>query len=109
MKRTYRTIAFALAAALLFATAPASGAPAGLDAKRRDAERVRAEIARQGQRLSVATEEYNEAGLRRQGLDGKLARVRRDMRVAEEQWIALKAQLGKRVRYLYMHPGSWAI
>src|SRR5207247_2560981 len=77
-------------------------------AKRGEAVHLADEIEKQGELLSIATEDYNQASVRRARVDGKLARLRRDLDGAERRWTDLKLRLGLRVRYLYMHPGSWA-
>lgn len=98
----------ALLASAAGAAVPVGAAPGGLDAKKREAARLEAEIERQGERLSVANEQYNEAALERAALDGKIARTSKDIQAAQDRWQGLKTRLGRRVRLLYMHPGAWA-
>jgi cell wall-associated NlpC family hydrolase len=103
-----RAAGVVLLTAVLAGCTPASAAPSGLDAKRKEATRLQREIERQGERLSIATEDYNEASLTRGELDGKVARARKELQVSEDRWAVLKQRLGRRVRMLYMHPGIWA-
>ncbi|HVE92734.1 MAG TPA: NlpC/P60 family protein [Actinomycetota bacterium] len=104
-----RPIALAAVVALLVsATAPAGAAPTGVDDKRREAQRIEREIAQRGERLSIATEEFNKARLARQGLETRLGDLRRERLAAQERWNELKDRFSQRARVLYMHPGSWA-
>lgn len=103
--RTLRwLIALALAAGAL-AVAPSAGAQT-LDAKRSQAEALEARIREQGSRLSVAGEDFNEARVQREQLAGKADSARSLVVTAEKQWAGLRAQLGRRARLLYMHPGA---
>jgi cell wall-associated NlpC family hydrolase len=65
-----------------------------------------AELDRAGERLQIVTEEYNEARLRRQALDVKLAGAREDVERSEARLAAERKKLGMAVRDLYMHPAK---
>jgi cell wall-associated NlpC family hydrolase len=107
---TRRTARWLLACVSLLSIAQAAeAAPQTLDAKRREASKLTAQIEASGERLSAATEDFNAAQVQRARIDGKLARARHDLDGAEQQWGRLKHRLGQRVRFLYMHPGGWAI
>lgn len=77
-----------------------------LDAKRAEAAALRARIEQQGRALSLADEAYNSARIERQTLEARAMSARRLVAAAEARWIGLKAQLARRVRLLYMHPGA---
>jgi cell wall-associated NlpC family hydrolase len=95
---------FALATGLTMHVPPASAAP--LAAKQAQAASLEAKIRAQGQRLSVAGEDYNEARLARQSVQARTDGARSVVVAAEQRWGALRDQLGKRARALYMHPGA---
>ncbi len=59
-----------------------------------------------GDRLQTATEEYNEARLRRAALDEQLAASRGKVQASEARLAGARERLGTAVRDLYMHPGS---
>ena len=81
-------------------------AVAQIDAKRAEAEALRNRIAEQGRSLSLADEQFNQARLERQRIEGEAASARTMVAAAEERWNALRSQLGERVRLLYKHPGA---
>jgi cell wall-associated NlpC family hydrolase len=97
-------LTFALVLGLFTLAPPVPAAP--LESARQEAEALESRIRSQGQRLSVADEDYNEARLERQSIDAKAASARSMVVSAEQRWSALKAQLGRRARVLYMHPGA---
>lgn len=104
----HRSVRWLLALALtagVFAAAPTSAAQT-LDAKRRQAEVLEARIREQGSRLSIAGEDYNEARVQRELLQDRAEGARSLVVTAEKQWAGLRAQLGRRARMLYMHPGA---
>ncbi len=108
MKRHKTTPIAILLALCLGTTAPAFGQSGDLDAKRSEAARLEAQIESQGERLSMAQEDYNYASDERRRLEAKLDEVRSDLQAAEDRWTELKALLGQRVRNLYKRPGFWA-
>jgi cell wall-associated NlpC family hydrolase len=61
---------------------------------------------RASERLSRATEAYNEARLKRAALDTKLANARASVARSEAGLKATTRQLGRAVRNLYMHPAA---
>jgi cell wall-associated NlpC family hydrolase len=87
--------------------APAAHADT-LESKRAQAAALARQIAAGGSRLSIADERYNQARIRRQSLDAQAATARSLEKAAKQQWILLRAQLSRRVRSLYMHPGAVA-
>jgi cell wall-associated NlpC family hydrolase len=89
----------------LIALAPPVGAQS-LDAKRAEAAALEARIRQQGSRLSIAAEDFNAARLERERLQAKAQGARTLVQSAEQRWGALRDQLGKRARVLYMHPGA---
>lgn len=105
--RIRRITAVATSLAMLVALAPAvRSAPEGLEAERSRAREIESRIEEQGQRLSIADEEYNQAVLERRRLDRRLDATRDTLAEAEERWDELKTRLAERVRVLYKHPGS---
>jgi cell wall-associated NlpC family hydrolase len=92
---------------LVAAALPAAAQTGGLDAKRGEAAQLRERIARQGERMSIADEEFNQAAEERRRIDRELEGSREDLAAAENQWHDLKAQLGRRARAVYKHPGAW--
>jgi peptidoglycan DL-endopeptidase CwlO len=97
-------------AACLTATAvqvvAASPALGQLDAKRAEAAALQARIDQQGRALSVADEAFNVARLERRHIDAQASSTRELVKAADARWAGLKAQLARRVRLLYMHPGA---
>ena len=79
---------------------------AQLDAKRAEAAALQSRIAQQGRELSLADEAYNQARIDRQRIDAQAASARGLVEAADDRWVELKAQLARRVRLLYMHPGA---
>jgi cell wall-associated NlpC family hydrolase len=99
--------ACALTAALmgqLVWSAPSAGAQ--VDAKKQEAAELQRKIAEQGRRLSLADEQFNQARIQRQRIDGQATAARNLVAAAETKWTELKAQLSQRARQLYMHPGA---
>jgi peptidoglycan DL-endopeptidase CwlO len=96
--------------ACLAATAIGVAAPrhalGQLDAKRAEAAALQDKIAQQGRDLSLADEAYNAARIERQRVDVQAASARDLVEAADARWVELKAQLARRVRLLYMHPGA---
>jgi cell wall-associated NlpC family hydrolase len=84
------------------------GAGNAIDAKRKEAVRLEAEVGASGERLSRAAEDYDEAQIGRERLDSRLASLELELDAAQAHWTQLKGQLGERVREIYMHPGGWA-
>jgi cell wall-associated NlpC family hydrolase len=107
-RRTFRwgqAAAVCLIAAVLQVGAP-QPAVAQLDAKRAEADALQRRIAEQGRELSIADEAFNRARIERQQVDAKASAARGLVEAADARWAALKAQLARRVRLLYMHPGA---
>jgi cell wall-associated NlpC family hydrolase len=77
-----------------------------LDAKRAEAAALQSRIEQQGRELSLADEAYNRARIDRQRIDAQAASARDLVDAADDRWVELKAQLARRVRLLYMHPGA---
>jgi cell wall-associated NlpC family hydrolase len=94
----------ALSTGALVHAPPAVAGP--LEAKQSQAAALEAKIRAQGERLSVAGEDYNQAVLARQRAQSQAAGARSQVVEAEQRWNELKDQLGKRARTLYMHPGA---
>ena len=102
--RKHALVALVVLGALpALAPVPAMGQ---LDAKQSEAAALEARIRAQGQRLSMADEEFNSARLERQRLEADAASVRARVEAAETRWAALRSQLSQRVRMIYMHPGA---
>jgi cell wall-associated NlpC family hydrolase len=79
-----------------------AAAPAGAQS----VSSLRAKLERAGQHLDEVTERYNEARLRRSGLDSKLEAARSDLAVSEAKLGEVRKWLGVAVRDLYMHPAG---
>ncbi len=77
-----------------------------LEAKRAEAAALQSRIEQQGRALSIADEAYNQARIDRQRIDVQAASARDLVKAADVRWVELKAQLARRVRLLYMHPGA---
>jgi cell wall-associated NlpC family hydrolase len=100
----------ALCACLLAVAASAAAAPTPalgqVEAKREQAAALKDKIAEQGERLSLADEEFNKARVERQRIDGQATAARDEVAAAERRWKVLRTQLASRVRNLYMYPGA---
>ncbi|HYZ92743.1 MAG TPA: NlpC/P60 family protein [Actinomycetota bacterium] len=105
MTRIHHCLAALALVTGLICTAPAASA-APLEAKQREAEALEAKIRQQGERLSVAGEDFNEARVDRQRLQTQAASARTLVVEAEGRWSKLRGQLSKRARLLYMHPAA---
>jgi len=79
---------------------------AQLDAKRAEATRIREAIDRGGERLSLATEAYNQARVERERLEAEVERVEADALAAQARLDAAAADLGRRARTMYKHRTS---
>jgi cell wall-associated NlpC family hydrolase len=77
-----------------------------LDAKRAQAAALQTRIEQQGRELSMADEAYNQARIDRQRIEVQASSARGLVKAADNRWVELKAQLSRRVRLLYMHPGA---
>ena len=93
---------FVLACALALTVMSSGLAPAAAQSR----VSAEAELDRAGDRLQTVTEEYNQARLRRQALDTKLAGARDDLTRSQARLAAEREKLGVAVRDLYMHPGE---
>ncbi|HVL82388.1 MAG TPA: hypothetical protein VM840_12440, partial [Actinomycetota bacterium] len=87
---------------------PAPAQQGDVASKRREAQRLEAQISEQATRLSALTEDFNEAAVERERLDARIAKLRQDLDQAERTWQALRSRLGERARVLYKHPALWA-
>ncbi len=67
---------------------------------------ARSQLERASERLSRVTEAYNNAKLKRAGLDAKLGEARSDAARSEERLDAVRERLGVAVRDMYMHPAA---
>jgi cell wall-associated NlpC family hydrolase len=88
----------------LAVSAPPVGAQ--IDAKKQEAAALETKIAEQGRKLSLADEQFNQARIERQRIEGQAATATNLVAAAETRWTELRAQLAKRARHLYMHPGA---
>jgi cell wall-associated NlpC family hydrolase len=84
----------------------ASAAPGSLASAKKRAAALSAQIDAQGERLSIADEQYNEASYRRNQLDAGVKQARTAAAAAEKRWAALRRRLDQHVKTLYMHPGA---
>jgi cell wall-associated NlpC family hydrolase len=90
----------------LLGVLPTTASAGPLDAKQQQAANLEARIRQQGSRLSMADEDYNEARVQREQVQAKASSARSLVVAAEQRWAALRSQLGRRARLLYMHPGA---
>ncbi len=67
---------------------------------------ARSQLERASERLSRVTEAYNDAKLKRAGLDAKLSEARSDLARSEDRLGAVRERLGLAVRDMYMHPAA---
>ncbi len=91
--------------ALLCAAAPRA-ASSPLNDERSKAAAIGARIEAQGERLSIADEAYNRASFERQQLDLAASSVEGELRSMDATYEGLRAQLSRRARLMYMHPGA---
>ena len=77
-----------------------------IESKRAQAASLSKQIASNGEALSIADEQYNQARIARQAIDTKANAAKQDVQAASDRWVGLKQQLATRVRMLYMHPGA---
>src|SRR5262245_29412720 len=104
--RTCTQVLLACLAAGAVGVAVPQHAVGQLAAKQAQAAALQSRIEQQGRALSVADEAYNQAQIERQSIDAQAANARTLVQAADNRWVALKAQLARRVRLLYMHPGA---
>ncbi len=83
-----------------FAAAATSAAPAAASPS------LSEQLDNAGTHLEQVTERYNQARLRRAGLDGKLARAQDSLDRSEARLAEQRKKLGVAVRALYMHPAA---
>jgi cell wall-associated NlpC family hydrolase len=98
-----------LALAVLAAGLQALARPAAaqqLDAKKAQAAALEAKIASQGDRLSLADEEYNQAQIASDRIAADATNVKALAQAAEVRYGVLRARLSRRARLLYMNPGA---
>lgn len=101
-----RSAAVVILMAIALQPTLASNAHGQVEAKKAEAATLQAKIDRQGSALSIADEEFNVAQIERQQIDARAARARDQVEAAGARWGEMKAQLARRVRLLYMHPGA---
>ncbi len=106
LRNPRRLSALALVAGLGVVVPTPAAVAAPLDAKQAEAAALEARIRAQGQRLSIAGEDFNEARVERERLQARADDARAQVVTAEQRWGALRTQLGTRARNLYMHPGA---
>jgi cell wall-associated NlpC family hydrolase len=92
--------AVGLAFGVAFSAAPGAGAQSASIGE------LRARLAADGDRLDRATEAYDQAKIRRQSLDSKLASARTDLAHSQAKLAAEQRKLGVAARNLYMHPAA---
>jgi cell wall-associated NlpC family hydrolase len=97
---------FAVCLAVSVSAPAAAAAPGSLTSAREKARRLESQIDAQGERLSIANEQYNEAVYRKSLLLRDLSKTRAGVAASERQYQALRDRLGSRVRSLYKHPGA---
>ncbi len=97
--------AFALVAALAAGLARPADAQQ-LGAKKAQAAALESKIASQGDKLSIADEEYNQAQLQASKVSSDAATAKTLADAAESRYRILKERLGQRARLLYMNPSA---
>ena len=95
MRRIATLCLVAALAAVAGSAAPAAAAPT-----------LEQQLDNAGNHMEQVTERYNQARLRRAGLDGKLARAQGQVDRSEAQLAEQRKRLGVAVRDLYMHPAA---
>jgi cell wall-associated NlpC family hydrolase len=86
--------------------AVATTAVTASSARSQSAAAARSQLERASERLSRTTEAYNEAKLKRAGLDARLTEARSDLARSEDRLGAVRERLGLAVRDMYMHPAA---
>ena len=86
---------------------PAHAGP--LEDKRAEANRIQAELERQGERISVLAEQYNRARLRVDEVDTAFAATEKDLERAERRYRAARARLARHAVDAYMHGAPAAL
>jgi cell wall-associated NlpC family hydrolase len=99
-----RTLAFVCAIGLALGAAVSAAPSAG--AQSASIGELKARLAADTDRLDRATESYDQAKIRRQNLDGKLASARSDLAHSQAKLASEQRKLGAAVRNLYMHPAA---
>jgi peptidoglycan DL-endopeptidase CwlO len=99
---TMRRLAFVCSLLAAVATTAVTASPANSQS----AAAARSQLERASERLSRTTEAYNDAKLKRAGLDAKLTEARGDQARSEQHLGAVRERLGKAVRDMYMHPAA---
>ncbi len=79
---------------------------AQLEAKQAEAAKLEAKVQVQGERLSIANEEFNRAAYERQRIDTEAAATQKQVAKLGRRYELLRKRLAGRVRMLYMHPGA---
>jgi cell wall-associated NlpC family hydrolase len=92
---------------LPMSTGPASAGP--LEDKRAEAGRIRAELERQGERISVLDEQYNRARLRVEEADSAFAANEKHLQAAERRYRSARARLARHAMDAYIHGAPAAL
>jgi peptidoglycan DL-endopeptidase CwlO len=93
-------------ALLLPTLGAASAAGSPIDDKKAEAARLQAQLDRQGERISVLDEQYNQATLQLQQTQASTARAQADLRAADERFGIVRARMSQAAVDAYMHGGN---
>jgi len=99
-----RLLAFVCAAGLALSVAISAAPTAG--AQSASVSELRARLDADSASLDRATEAYDQARIRRQGLDSKLTSARTDLARSQAKLATEQKKLGVAARNLYMHPAA---
>ena len=105
-RRLGALLGIVLAALPLFSATVSAGP---LEDKRAEAGRIRADLERQGERISVLDEQYNRARLRVEEADSTFAATEKHLRAAERRYRAARARLARHAVDAYMHGAPAAL
>ena len=106
MTPRHRRLGVLVGIALLFPvmTAPASADP--LADKRAEAARIREQLERQGEKVSVLAEQSNRAQLKMSQVEGSLAKAAADVARSDERLQSVRARLATAAVLAYVHGGN---
>jgi len=106
MTPRHRRLGVLVGIALLFPvmTAPASADP--LADKRAEATRIRQQLERQGEKVSVLAEQSNRARLKVSQVEGSLAKTSADVARSDERLQSVRARLATAAVLAYVHGGN---
>ncbi|HWI03473.1 MAG TPA: NlpC/P60 family protein, partial [Acidimicrobiales bacterium] len=109
MTPRHRRLGVLVGIALLFPvmTAPASADP--LADKRAEATRIRQQLERQGEKVSVLAEQSNRAQLKVSQVEGSLAKTTADVARSDEHLRSVRARLATSAVLAYVHGGNNAL